>query len=247
MDRLLISAASGMKARMESLDMLANNLANTGTVGFKADREFYGLFEQSLPMVEKQWTDYSQGVLTPTENPLDLALAGQGFFVLNSPAGLVYTRGGEFQISKQNQLQTAEGFTLRNARDQGKPIKVDPQAAVDIGTDGVVRQGGQEIAQIEVAAIESATSLLRKMGTSYFAMMNPKPDASQPASQPTAKPTKAATLEVKQGMLEQSNVPVADMAVRLVNVMRQFEMLQRALTVGSEMNKHAMEEVARIT
>src|SRR5713226_4525691 len=112
MDPLLISAASGMKARMDSLDMLANNLANTGTAGFKADREFYGLYQQALPMVEKQWTDFSQGMLTPTGNPLDLALAGQGFFALNSPAGIVYTRGGEFHISKGNELQTSEGKTL---------------------------------------------------------------------------------------------------------------------------------------
>src|SRR6266849_4381319 len=100
MDPLLISAASGMKARMDSLDMLANNLANTGTAGFKADREFSGLYQEALPMVEKQWTDYSQGVLTPTGNSLDLALSGKGFFALNSPGGVIYSRGGEFQLSK---------------------------------------------------------------------------------------------------------------------------------------------------
>src|SRR5580658_6217650 len=59
MDPLLISAASGMKARMESLDMLANNIANTGTIGFKTDKEFYGLYQQQLPVIQKQWTDFS--------------------------------------------------------------------------------------------------------------------------------------------------------------------------------------------
>src|ERR1041385_1912118 len=85
MDSLLISAASGMKARMESLDMLANNIANSGTVGFKTDREFYGIYQQELPVIEKQWTDFSQGALTPTGNPLDLALSGKGMFALNTP------------------------------------------------------------------------------------------------------------------------------------------------------------------
>src|SRR5437867_3338622 len=98
MDPLLISAASGMKARSESLDLLANNIANTGTAGFKADREFYSLYESQLPLVEGQWTDYSQGVLTPSGNPLNVGLAGPGFFALNSPAGVVYTRSGVFQI-----------------------------------------------------------------------------------------------------------------------------------------------------
>jgi len=219
---------------MDSLDLLANNLANTGTTGFKADREFYGLYQQALPMVEKQWTDYSQGVLTPTQNPLDLALSGKGFFALNTPTGIVYTRGGEFQLSKTNQLQTAEGFTLRNTRDMGKPITVDPTLPIEIAKDGVVRQDGRDIAQIELAGIEPANTMLRKMGNSYFAMLDP--------SQPVGKPE---SVEVKQGALEQSNVPVGDGAIRLVSVMRQFEMLQRALSIGSEMNKHAIEEVAR--
>ena len=63
---------------MESLDVLANNIANTGTAGFKADREFYNLYEQQLPVTEGQYTDYSQGTLTPTGNSLNLALAGKG-------------------------------------------------------------------------------------------------------------------------------------------------------------------------
>jgi flagellar hook-basal body protein len=101
MDPLLISAASGMKARMESLDMLANNIANSGTSGFKADREFYNLYQQELPLVETRWTDFSQGTVLATGNPLNMALSGPGFFALNGPAGTVYTRNGNFQISKR--------------------------------------------------------------------------------------------------------------------------------------------------
>jgi flagellar basal body rod protein FlgG len=235
MDPLLIAAASGMKARMESLDMLANNLANSGTAGFKADREFYSLYQEALPVVERHWTDFAQGALLPTGNPLQLGLSGEGFFALNSPAGVVYTRNGEFRISKSNQLETAEGFTLRNTRDQGRPITVDPLQAVSVERDGVVRQGGQEIGQIEIAAVDRASVALRKQGTSYFAFASGAAGATTPA-----------TVEVRQGVLEQSNVPVADAAIRLVSVMRQFEMLQRALTLGAEMNRRSVEEVARV-
>jgi len=84
--------------------MLANNIANSATAGFKTDGEFYGLYEQQLPLLEKQWTDFSQGTLVPTGNPLDLALSGDGFFALNSPAGKVYSRKGEFRLSKTNQI-----------------------------------------------------------------------------------------------------------------------------------------------
>jgi flagellar basal-body rod protein FlgF len=234
MDPLLISAASGMKARMESLDMLANNIANSGTAGFKSDREFYGLYQQALPVIEKQFTDYSQGTLTPTGNPLDLGLSGKGFFALNSPTGTVYTRNGQFQISKSNQLQTAEGFTLRNTRDQGKPITVDPTQPIAIDKSGVVSQGGQEIGQIEIGGIADPSKVLGKLGTSYFAFLNKASSA-----------TKSTDTEVNQGSVEQSNVPVADSAVRLIGIMRQFEMLQKAITVGSDMNKMVTEQVAR--
>lgn len=219
---------------MESLDMLANNIANTGTAGFKTDREFYNLYEQQLPVIQRQWTDFTQGTLIPTGNPLDLALSGKGFFALNSPTGTVYTRNGQFQISKSNLLQTVEGYTVRNARNNGKPITVDPAQPIQIGKDGVVAQQGQEIGQIELAGIENPSIELSKLGNSYFAVTN----ASYRVPQ-------APDTEVRQGVLEQSNVPAADAAVRLVSVMRQFEMLQRAMAVGADMDKQAVEQVAK--
>jgi flagellar basal body rod protein FlgG len=239
MDPLLISAASGMAARSESLDMLANNIANSATPGFKADREFYNLFQSQLPLVESEWTDYSQSTLTPTGNPLNLGLSGPGFFALNSPGGVVYTRNGAFQISKSNELQTVEGYTLRNAQKQGKPIVVDPAQPIEIDKDGVVRQGGQVAGQIEIAGIGNPQAMLRKLGASYFALMD------QIAPGKAAAATASTGTEVEQGTLEQSNVQTSDSAVRLVSVMRQFEMLQKAISVGTEMNKHALEEVAR--
>jgi flagellar basal body rod protein FlgG len=235
MDPLLISAASGMKARMQSLDMLANNIANTGTSGFKSDREFYNLYEQELPMVQRQWTDFSQGVLTSTGNPLNLGLSGKGLFALNSPSGTVYTRNGDFRVSKSNQLETPEGYTLRNLLDNGRPIKVDPEQAIEIDKSGIVRQSGQDLGQIEISTVDSAPLAVSKLGNSYFALTDRK--ASAPSSQ---------DVEVHQGQLEQSNVPVAESAVRLVNVMRQFEMLQKAISLGTEMNKEAIQEVAKV-
>jgi flagellar basal-body rod protein FlgF len=236
MDQLLINAASGMKARMDSLDMLANNMANSGTAGFKTDREFYNLYEQSLPVVERQYTDYSQGQLLPTGNPLNVALDGKGFFALNAPSGVVYTRAGNFRVSTLNQLETQEGYTVRNVLDNGKPITVDPKQAVDIGKDGTVRQGGQDLGQIEIAQPASPSDSLKKLGSTYFALLDKN------GAVPLAKDT-----EVLQGQIEQSNVPVADVAVKLISIMRQFEMMQKAINLGTEMNKQAISEVAKPT
>ena len=122
MDPLPSAAASGIRARLESLDMLANNIANSSTPGFKADREFYGLYlsaeaanspsgtsPTSLPVIERQWTDFTQGSLMPTGNPLDLALSGPGFFVAQSPSGPVFTRDGSFRLSLRGELITQDG------------------------------------------------------------------------------------------------------------------------------------------
>ncbi len=220
---------------MDSLDMLANNLANTGTAGFKSDREFYGLYEQQLPVVESQYTDFSQGTLTPTGSPRDLALSGKGMFVLTAPSGVVYSRSGNFEISKTNTLITKDGYSLRNVLDKGNPITVDPAQPIDISKAGVVSQGGQDLAQIEIASPDSVPQALAKLGNSYFTMID---------KAALAPPAPAA--EILQGQLEQSNVPVADAAVKLVGVMRQFEMLQKAITLDSEMTKQAIAEVAKV-
>jgi flagellar basal-body rod protein FlgF len=241
MDPLLIAAASGMKARMESLDMLANNIANAGTAGFKSDREFYGLYQEQLPVVETQWTDFSQGTLTQTGNPLDLALSGEGMFALNSSgpnssSGVVYTRTGNFQISKNNELANSDGYTLRNTLDQGKPITVDPLQPVDISKSGVVTQGGQQLGQIEVDSPDSTPTALSKLGSTYFSLTDKS--ATVPAS---------TGADVLQGQIEQSNVPVSESAVKLIGIMRQFEMLQKAISLDTDMTKQAIQEVAKVS
>lgn len=225
--------------------MLANNLANTGTSGFKSDREFYSVVQDSmspgqLPVIESNWTDFSQGALVPTANPLDLALNGPGFFALNSAAGIVYTRNGQFQIGKNKQLQAADGYTLRNVRDNGLPLAVDPALPISISKDGVVVQGGQEIGQLEMAGVNTGApaGTLAKQGNSYFRM-------AAPGAAPLPKANPAT--ELQQGSLEQSNVPPGEAAIRLVSVMRQFEMLQRAISIGSDMDKQAITDVARVS
>ena len=105
---------------------------------------------------------------------------------------------------------------------------------VDIDRTGIVRQNGQEIGQIELAGFRNATEALAKLGTSYFAQTG---DPQAAGAAPDAV--------VRQGASEQSNAPVTDGAVRLVSVMRQFEMLQHAMSIGAEMNKRAVDEVAR--
>src|SRR5215467_721453 len=103
MDSLTAIAASGLRARMESLDLLANNIANASTGGYKADREFYSLYAEAdnpatMPLIQKPYTDLSQGVLETTGNTLDFAISGKGFFAVQGPRGPMYTRNGNFRV-----------------------------------------------------------------------------------------------------------------------------------------------------
>ena len=244
MDVLSAAAASGMRARLESLDTLANNLANASAPGFKADREFYNTYLASeaaespagaigsiMPVVEKQWTDLSQGTLTPTGNPLDVALKSNGFFVAVSPGGPLLTRDGGFQLSAQGILQTQDGYPIRGQ--DGNPIQVDPARAIEITPDGEVRQDGQAVSRIDIVETKDSSGL-SKHGSNYF-------QCSSTLLNPATDP------QLQQGSLEASNFQPAESAVRLITVMRQFEMLQRAASVGADMSRRALDEVAKAT
>jgi len=243
MDPLTISAASGLRARMDSLDMLANNLANDSAGGYKVDREFYSLYvapeaagsvpePDTLPVIEKPWTDFSQGELRATGNPLDVALSGKGFFTVAGPSGPLYTRNGSFRVSASGQMMGAEGYLLQKVG--GGALTVDPARPLAIAPDGTVSQDGTEAGQLAITDF-SDPSALGKQGHSYFQLTNTN-----------VAPATATGFELRQGMTESSNGTGAEGAARLVNVMRQFEMLKKAASLGDEMNRQAVEQVAKI-
>ena len=238
MDPLTAVAASGLRARMESLDLLANNLANASTGGYKADREFYSLYtapeaadsaNSSMPLIERPWTDLSQGVLHETGNPLDVALSGPGFFAVNGPAGPLYTRNGNFRLSPAGALVTADGYAVRGAA--GAPVNLQSSQPVEISSDGTIRQNGLVTGKLEIVDFTGSDGIA-KQGANYFRGAN-------------TAPAPAAT-QVAQGKLEDSNTGSAEAAVRLVSVMRQFETLQKAISLGAEMNRQAIEQVAKV-
>ena len=225
---------------MESLDMLANNIANTETGGYKTDREFYSLYTSSeatgndpatLPVIERNYTDYSQGSMRVTSNPLDFGIQGKGFFAVDSPSGVAYTRNGSFQLTRTGELVNADGYAVRNA--SGQPIKLNPSLPVEVAANGAISQSGQTVGKLAVLEFANQGDLI-KQGNTLF----------RPAdSKTTAVP---ASAEVQQGRLESSNVGNSESVVRLVNVMRQFDMLQKAIHIGQQMNLKAIDDVAKI-
>jgi flagellar basal body rod protein FlgG len=222
---------------MESLDMLGNNLANASSSGFKMDREFYSLYSSghqednsTLPTIDREWIDLAQGTIQSTGRPLDIALDGKGFFVVNGPSGPLYTRNGSFQIASTGLIVSKEGYGLQLA--DGRPLKLDAAEGVDISSDGIVTQRGQSVGKLKIVDVSPSDALV-KNGSTYFRV--------DPGIQVVS-----ARAEVRQHALENSNVNTAESAVRMVSIMRQFEMLQKAISIGSDMNRKASEEVARL-
>jgi flagellar basal-body rod protein FlgF len=242
MDPLTGAATSGLRTSLESLDMLSNNLANVTTTGFKSDREFFDLYTSAdslepgaydptqMPTIQRNWTDFSQGLMQHTGNDLDVGILGEGFFSVNGPSGKLYTRNGAFVMSPTGQLITQEGYPVTDR--QGKPIKIDPVRDIEIDTKGGIHQAGQTVGQLDLVSFADLHSL-SKQGATYFKYNGSDTDI------------KVAPGEVQQDRIESSNVGSAESAVRLVSVMRQFEMLQKAIGIGTDMNKEALEEVAR--
>lgn len=243
-DSLLATAASGLRSRTEALELVANNLANANTAGYKADREFHSTYVAAAaldgpegtmpavsPLIQSNWIDFEQGISIPTGSQLDVNISGKGFFVVEGSHGKLFTRNGNFQLG-------SDGVLLSQTRDRilgqdGKPIQLQPQQPVDIGSDGTIRQNGLVVGKIATVDFDNPQAL-RKAGSTYFRLDN---------AATTPKPVTAA---LEQGRLESANFQPAETAVRLVSVMRQFETLQRAISLGNDMNRHAVEEVAKI-
>jgi flagellar basal body rod protein FlgG len=227
---------------MESLDLIANNLANVQTSGFKIDREFYDLYTASeadepgaydpthMPVIERNWIDFAQGNLHQTANQTDLAISGSGFFTVSGPSGPLYTRDGAFHVSSAGNVVTADNYPLLGS--DGKPVLVDPAQKLVVTAQGDLQQGGQAIGKLQPVAF-SDDSQLSKQGSTYFVYSGPPNSIT------------SATGEVQQGALEESNVGNAEMAVRLISVTRQFEMLQKAISIGADMNQRAIQDVSK--
>src|SRR5271155_3139453 len=245
MDSGFYSAFTGLAARMQSLDLVANNLANVNTAGYKSQKEFYRALTASLHnlsltpvnqaindfgMLGGSRTDFTPGSLDPTGNDTDLAIDGAGFFAVKSKTGAEhFTRNGNFSLNTQRQLVDSEGNLLQG---EDGPIQV-PSGKLTISTDGTVSVDGAIVSKLKVVDFAPGTELTLEGNT----------DFSAPAG--SAKPLAAPQL--REGMLEASNSNPVQSAVALINLQRNAEMMQRALSIfNTDFNQTAVQELARV-
>lgn len=226
-------ATAGAVAQSNALDATANNIANAATTGFHGDRVTFreALAAARSPDVATVGAgttrvDGQSGALLPTENPLDLALEGDGYFGVSTPAGPRYTRAGNFQLDAAHNLVSAEGFAVRGQG--GAPINVPPDAKViAVAADGTVSADGNEIGKLEL--VRFAPAQLQRQGGSLFAATG-RPQAGDPP-------------KVRSGMLEASNVNVVRGVVDLVKVSRTYESLMRVIQGYHDVESRAAREL----
>ncbi|GMV41752.1 MAG: flagellar basal body rod protein FlgG [Myxococcales bacterium] len=258
MIRSLHTAASGMEAQQLRIDTIANNLANVNTSGFKKSRaEFQDLFYQQLRAAGSAQTTraavvqsgppvglevgqgtrpvatqkiFSMGELMQTNNPLDLAIEGQGFFKVLRPDGsFAYTRAGAFKTNADGVIVTAEGQPL-------DPVITIPPDTVNvlIDTDGTIKaQGPGDVDAVEIGSIELVQFVnnagLHNLGHGLYT----ETEASGPPI--FGNPGEDGLGQIAQGMLESSNVKVVEEMIDLIAAQRAYEINSRVIQTTDEM------------
>jgi flagellar basal-body rod protein FlgF/flagellar basal-body rod protein FlgG len=222
----------------------AGNLANAGTAGYRAERDYFrstilgpdALGSQlnttvnAFGVLGGTELDMGQGALTPTGNPLDLAIEGAGFFPIRTRQGVRYTRDGQFQRAQNGTLTTQAGDAVLDAR--GQAIRV-PAGTIAVGEDGTVSVNGAVGGRIALVTFASPASLTAEGADRYAAV-----DGANPV---------AATGTVRQGALEASNQNVIEGSLQLVLLQRQAEMMQKAVSMfNNDLDKTASEDLPRV-
>lgn len=213
----IASAASALRYWERKQEVTANNLANATTDGFKAERVFAQLLDDNLP-VGNASTDLRLGSFRPTGNPLDIAIGGEGFFVVQTPQGERWTRGGSWQVNADGHLVDAEGNL---ALGEGGAIRVVPSggtsaggAELTIDRAGIVRVGTGEAGRLRVE--RGAGALQHEGGTRFV------PPADRAPVDDTAR-------DVRQGTIEESNVNTVSTLVDLIGINRNYAFAQKVL------------------
>ncbi|HTH97314.1 MAG TPA: flagellar basal-body rod protein FlgF [Stellaceae bacterium] len=202
-----------------TMDIIANNLANASTTGYKEQQPLFKQFltqgpsGQTVTYVQDAGTyrDQSQGDLTKTDNPLDFAIQGSGYFTVSTPNGDRFTRNGRFQIGKDGSIQTAQGYQVNSTL--GKPIVIPGNAGtVSVANDGTVTDTqGNTLGRIAVVKFSQPTKLVSGANGLYVT---------------DEKPAADATSTIRQGMVEGSNVKSIVELTRLMSLQQSFTSAQ---------------------
>lgn len=259
MSEAIYTATSGALAYQLKLEVLSNNLSNINTVGFKEDRAIFKTYlpdsqhptietpqaelisgepmdlapyqtNNALVAFECTMTDFSSGQLKHTGNALDLALEGNGFFCIQTPDGVQYTRKGNFSLNQDGILVTQEGFPVLA---DGGEIKIDDQDFA-IDGEGNISVDGKQVDTLKIVNFTDPHSL-KKVGNTLFA-----PATSEFTEE------KAEGFTVNQGFIELSNVDAVKVMTEMLEVLRGFESYKKVIQSIDDVTSKAINDVGRL-
>ena len=246
MDYGLYTAFLGMRARQRTLDVQANNIANASTTGFKADRLLYRAAEQNSAgqvtantpkdlnntgVLTSDATDFTGGAIRETGRALDVAIDGDAFLQIQTPRGTRFTRAGSLTLDKDGQLVTHNGDLVVGE----KGAVTIPKGGVTIGEDGTISAAGKPLDRLKLVRFDNVNNALVKEGDALFMSRN------------NAAPVTAVNSRLVQGALESSNVnPISEMVAMMQNS-REFESLQKSITIMmNDLGRKVSTEIGKI-
>jgi flagellar basal-body rod protein FlgF len=251
MENTLLVGLSRQTLLERQLDVVANNIANVNTTGYKADSSLFEEFltsgahednfvgaDRRVSYVQDRATfrDFSQGAADQTKNPLDLAIDGSGFLVVQTPAGERYTRDGGLQLNNQGQLVTVAGNPVLG--DSGPIVFQPTDHDINVTPDGTITVvAGTSTAdsvrgKLRLVSFADAQKLLKEGANLY--------SAGEGAAQPDAKSV------VRQGFIEKSNVSAVAEMSRMIEVTRAYTQISTLLQQQSDLHKTAIQQLAEV-
>lgn len=218
---------------MREMRTIANNIANSSTTGYRQEGLIFAEHivgvdngpSLSMATAKVRNTSYAQGTLSQTGSPLDLAIEGEGFFLVETPDGERLTRNGSFALSAEGDLVTHDGNRVLDAG--GAPVFIPPDGGeLGISGDGTISSDGRLVAQIGLVMPADATGMIREGGVMF---------RSEAGTEPVLAPM------VRQGFLENANVDPIGQIARMIEVQRAYEMGQSFIEAENERIRTALQ------
>ena len=253
MENALLIGLSRQTTLERQLTVIANNVANVNTSGFKSDQSLFeeylssGAHEDNFVGRDRRvsyvkdggtYRDFSQGALQQTGNPLDVAIQGDGLFVVQTPNGERYTRDGNFQLNAQGQMVTSNGYPVLG--NNGPVTFQSTEHDINISPDGTVTSVDGNApndairSKLRIVSFANQQQSLTKEGDNLYSAANPA----------DAQPDQTSIL--RQGYVEKSNVNAVGEMTRLIDVSRTYAQVANMLQQQGDLHKNAINQLADV-
>ncbi|MEP6766992.1 MAG: flagellar hook-basal body complex protein [Gemmatimonadaceae bacterium] len=223
----MTSAAAALQMLERRQQVLANNLANANTRGFKAETVFSRLIGDAIAAADTS-VDMKQGSLTETHNALDVAVEGSGFMVVNTKAGERFVRGGSLELNANRELVDSAGNQVLG--DDG--VITVPPGTVNIDNAGLVTVNAKPVAQLRLETVDPKVQLVHEGGTMFV------PDASRKSVATTER-------KIHQGFIEESNVNTMSAMSEMIEVMQRYSAAQKSIATLDSTRGIAVNDLAK--